>query len=170
MEITEGLISEVAYNLYKKCLTTERKDVVEAFKKAYERETNSISKVQIRVLLDCIEEAEKKGVCRCQDTGSPQFFVTIGSDLGVKVDIGKALTEATAKAAADLPMRDNVFHPLTHEWKPGGNTDGGCRSFGGTISQALTTLRSWQPQGVEAAAYLGLARLSCQTPHRNQKR
>lgn len=61
MEITEGLISAVAYNLYKKCLTTERKDVVEAFKKAYERETNSISKVQLRVLLDCIEEAEKKG-------------------------------------------------------------------------------------------------------------
>ena len=125
MEITEGLILEVAYNLYKRCLTTERKDVVDALKKAYDRETHPISKVQLRILLDCIEEAEKKGVCRCQDTGSPQFFVTIGSDSGVKVDIERALTEATAKAAIDLPMRDNVFHPLTHEWKPGGNTGWG---------------------------------------------
>ena len=108
MDITADLISNVAYNLYKKCLTSERKDVVDAFKKAYERETNSISKVQLRVLLDCIDEAEQKGVCRCQDTGSPQFFVTIGSGSGVKVDIGKALTEATAKAAIDLPIRSLV--------------------------------------------------------------
>ncbi|MEM2104096.1 MAG: fumarate hydratase [Candidatus Bathyarchaeia archaeon] len=112
-KITEKLFYDVAYELLWKSYTRVRKDVVEAYKRAYEKETNPISKAQLKVLLDTIEIGVKEGRVICQDTGTPTFYVAIGSDSGIKLDVEKVLTEVTAKLSVELPFRHHIINPIT---------------------------------------------------------
>jgi hypothetical protein len=47
------------------------KDAIKASEKAYGRENNSISEVQLRVLLGSIKETERNMVCQSREAGLP---------------------------------------------------------------------------------------------------
>lgn len=124
MKNLSEVFSKTAYELLKKAATKLPLDVKRALQKAYETERSETGKSQLKAILNNVEMAEKYSLSICQDTGIPLFFVKWGLKSGLTVDIRKPLMEATKKATLDVPLRQNVIHPLTKE-NPGTNVGWG---------------------------------------------
>ncbi|RLE88692.1 MAG: fumarate hydratase [Thermoprotei archaeon] len=97
-------------------------DVKNALKKAYKTEDSEVARVQIEAILRNLELAEELNRPICQDTGLIVYYVRMGYDFGVRIDvIERALINATRRATAEIPLRPNTVDPLTGE-NPGDNT------------------------------------------------
>jgi fumarate hydratase subunit alpha len=118
------IISKTAYQLLKRAATKLPPEIKRALQKAYENERSPTGKAQLKAMLNNIEMAEKYDMCICQDTGIPLFFVKWGLKSGLTLDIRKPVMEATRKATLDVPLRQNVIHPITKE-NPGTNVGWG---------------------------------------------
>lgn len=118
------LIADVAFKLLSKAAVELPGDVMRLLKEAYTRESTVRGKVMLGTMIDAAEVARKEGRPLCQDTGIPMFFVTIGGKVKVKGDIRDALARGTEKATREVPLRENVVHPLTSR-NPGTNVGWG---------------------------------------------
>ena len=87
--------------------------VVESIKGAYKRETVTAAKEQLSTILKNIELSKDKTSSLCQDIGIPTFKISVGSEARLDFDIEDMLTKATAEATAEVPLRQNICHPLT---------------------------------------------------------
>jgi fumarate hydratase subunit alpha len=110
------VIHDTTYRLLTKAATELPKDVKESLKAAAERETNETAKTQLSAILTNIEIAET-GVPMCQDTGIMIFYIKVGAKFPFIGEIKKALTKATEKATAEVPLRPNAVNPIV-----GGNS------------------------------------------------
>jgi fumarate hydratase subunit alpha len=110
------VIHDTAFRLLKKAATELPKDVKEALKAATERERNETAKTQLSAILTNLKIAEK-GVPMCQDTGIVIFYAKVGDKFPFIGEIKQALTKATQKATAEIPLRPNAVNPIV-----GGNT------------------------------------------------
>lgn len=120
----EKVVSDTAYELLRKAATTLPKDVQQALRKAYEKETGKTGKAQLKAIINNFETAERNAMCICQDTGIPLFFVKWGLKSGLTMDLRKPLMRATERATKEVPLRHNVINPLTNE-NPGTNVGWG---------------------------------------------
>jgi len=116
MEDPYQVIHDTTFRLLKKAATVLPKDVENALKAAYERETNETAKTQLSAILTNMEIAES-GVPMCQDTGIMIFYVKVGDKFPFIGEIKRALTEGTRKATAEVPLRPNAVNPIV-----GGNS------------------------------------------------
>jgi fumarate hydratase subunit alpha len=98
--------------------------VKEAILQAYEKETAQQAKFQLQTILENISIAEKDNLCVCQDTGVPLFYVKLGGMASVEGDIREAISQGTKLATEEIPLRQNVIHPLTKK-NSGTNTGWG---------------------------------------------
>ncbi|HDS45511.1 MAG TPA: fumarate hydratase [Methanomicrobia archaeon] len=115
-------MKEVTVNLLQRAETSLPDDVTAALRRAYERETSEIARVQLAALLENIRLAEDLQRPICQDTGLPIFFLKLGRvseslDLG---DIEAGIREGVAAATELIPLRSNVVDPVTRRGD-GGN-------------------------------------------------
>ena len=110
------VIHDTTYRLLTKAATELPKDVKEALKAAAEREKNETAKTQLSAILTNIEIAET-GIPMCQDTGIMIFYVKVGDKFPYIGEIKNALTRATEKATAEVPLRPNAVNPIV-----GGNS------------------------------------------------
>jgi fumarate hydratase subunit alpha len=110
------VIHDTTYRLLAKAATELPKDVKEALKAAAERETNETAKTQLSAILTNLDIA-KTGVPMCQDTGIMIFYVKVGDKFPHIGEIKNALTKATEKATAEVPLRPNAVNPIV-----GGNS------------------------------------------------
>ncbi len=110
------VIHDTAVYLLKMAATRLPADVEQALKDAYEHETDETAKTQLQAILKNLEIA-KTGVAMCQDTGIVIFYVKVGDKFPYVGEIRRALTEATRKATAEVPLRPNAVNPIK-----GGNT------------------------------------------------
>jgi fumarate hydratase subunit alpha len=110
------VIHDTTYRLLAKAATELPKDVKEALKAAAERETNETAKTQLSAILTNLDIA-KTGVPMCQDTGIMIFYVKVGDKFSHIGEIKNALTKATEKATAEVPLRPNAVNPIV-----GGNS------------------------------------------------
>jgi fumarate hydratase subunit alpha len=110
------VIHDTTYRLLTKAATELPKDVKEALKAAAQRETNETAKTQLSAILTNIEIAET-GIPMCQDTGIMIFYVKVGGKFPFIGEIKTALTRATQKATAEIPLRPNAVNPIV-----GGNS------------------------------------------------
>ena len=122
--ITQKTIATVTSELLRRATITLPLRVKEAILQAYERETAQQAKFQLKTILENISIAEKGGLCVCQDTGVPLFYVKLGSMASVEGDIREAILQGTKLATEEIPLRQNVIHPLTKK-NSGTNTGWG---------------------------------------------
>ena len=117
----EQTVENVAVNLLRLAVTELPKDVKEALQKAYQQETSSAGKTQLKAILDNIELAEKTRTPMCQDTGTIIFYVKAGAEVKNLDKIPNALRNATKRATTEVPLRPNAVNPLEQK-NTGDNT------------------------------------------------
>lgn len=113
-------IENVAYTLLRHASTELPPEVERALRNAWERESNPTAKAYFAAILENLDIARRDGVPVCQDTGVPMYYVTLGSRVLVEGNLKQAFVNATARATADTPLRQQVTNPLTNE-NPGTN-------------------------------------------------
>jgi len=122
--ITQKTIAAVTSELLRKATIRLPLYVKEAILQAYEKETAQQAKFQLQTILENISIAEKDNLCVCQDTGVPLFYVKLGGMASVEGDIREAISQGTKLATEEIPLRQNVIHPLTKK-NSGTNTGWG---------------------------------------------
>jgi len=114
-------IEDTTVNLLRLAVTRLPRDIKEALKAAYERETDQTSKTQLKAILDNIALAEKTERPMCQDTGVIIFYVKVGNKFEEISELSKILKNATIRATTEIPLRPNAVHPITQK-NSGDNT------------------------------------------------
>ncbi|MBN1879757.1 fumarate hydratase [bacterium] len=126
------------------------------------------AKVQVQAMLQAVEVSDRQQAPICQDTGTPAFYVRVGTRFPAFTTIDQlepALRQAVKQATRDIPLRPNTVHPITGV-NPGDNT--GYRipqiiwSIDGTDSMTLT----YFPKGGGCS---NMSRLVMMTPGKGLK-
>ena len=89
-------------------------DVREALQKALEREASPLGRSILEAILRNIEVAEERKLPICQDTGTPTFYVEVGSDFPVKAEIEGVIVAAVRRATREVPLRPNAVNPWSN--------------------------------------------------------
>ncbi|WP_278834914.1 fumarate hydratase [Methanobrevibacter smithii] len=111
--ITQDMIKDAVYELYKKAAIVLGNDVKKALEDALKVEDNELARLNIEAILKNIKLAEEKQIPMCQDTGLPVIFVKLGN---VEVENLRAgIEEGIEKATKEIPIRPNIVDPLTRE-------------------------------------------------------
>lgn len=111
--ITQKIIEDTIFNLFKEAVIKLPDDVKKAVQDAYNNEDNDIARLNLKAILDNIEAAEKMEVPMCQDTGLPIVFVKLG-----KIDVEnlyEGIRRGVERATKEVPLRPNVVDPITRE-------------------------------------------------------
>lgn len=124
VEISADIIGRTAYRLLMHASMELPPDVERALTEAHRDEENPNAKSFLASILENIRIAKTASVPICQDTGVPIYYLGIGSEVYVKGSIRQAIDEATRKATMDMPLRQQVTHPLTFS-NSGDNTGWG---------------------------------------------
>ncbi|MFW6071221.1 MAG: fumarate hydratase [Candidatus Bipolaricaulota bacterium] len=107
----------------KKSVTTLPEPTLTALKEAREREEDGAC-VQLDAILEAVEIGQKEEIPICQDTGTPTFYVQLGSDypaIDQLAEVKKAVREGIRLATEEVPIRPNTVHPISGK-NPGDNT------------------------------------------------
>jgi len=109
-------IERKVVDLIHETVTSIPEDVERALKIAYENEKSELARIQLKTILENIKIAREEGIPVCQDTGIFTFYVGIneGGNINPR-DLEKAIITATKKATKEVPLRENVVHPITRE-------------------------------------------------------
>ncbi len=109
-------VEDAAKALYIRALKDVPPDVREALARAYARERSSVARQLLGIILRNIEIADERRTLVCQDTGTPIYYVGMGT--GLRTDgarVTQALRRGTERATREHPLRSSVCHPLTRE-------------------------------------------------------
>ena len=117
--ITEELVEDTIYQLYKKAVIELPKDVKTSLKNSLKDESEELAQLNIEAILKNIELAEEKSIPMCQDTGLPIIFVKLGKvkikDNNLYDTIHKGIIKGVQKATTETPLRPNIVDPITRE-------------------------------------------------------
>lgn len=113
--IGKSMVSDVTEELLRRAAIYLPKSVKDALQEALSREEEEMAQRQLKTVMDNISLAESKEVPVCQDTGVPIFFVKIGGKCFEVENLAEGIKEGTVKATKNIPLRENVIHPLTKE-------------------------------------------------------
>jgi len=117
----EETVEKTAVEIMKRAVIHIPKDIKEALRNAYEKETSETGRTQLKAILDNVRLGESQETPICQDTGVILFYVTVGSDFGDASFVPAALNRAVKAATVKVPLRPNAVHPLTRK-NSGDNT------------------------------------------------
>lgn len=91
-------------------------DVIEAYKRGYQKEESPVGKDIFLQLLENAKIAEEEGIPLCQDTGLAVIFVEMGQDLHVVGgDLKDAINEGVRQGYRDGYLRPSTLDPLTRK-------------------------------------------------------
>jgi fumarate hydratase subunit alpha len=116
MEDSYQVIHDTTFRLLKKAVTELPSDIKAALEAANKNETDETAKTQLSAILTNLDIAET-GVPMCQDTGIMIFYVKVGAKFPYMSEVKEALTQASRKATAEVPIRPNAVNPIV-----GGNS------------------------------------------------
>lgn len=88
-------------------------DILDALLQARDRETSTLTKNAIEMLLVNADIASREQIPVCQDTGMTVVFVSLGQDLHVIGDLGDAVQEGVRAGYDEGFLRKSVCDPLT---------------------------------------------------------
>lgn len=117
MTITHELVRSVARRLYEGSLKKVPEDTKAALRRAMDVESSDTARKTLALMLESAEAAQAGQRLVCSDSGVPVYFVRLGAQAGVRVDIRRAITESFADLVAtiDPPILKHVTDPLTLE-------------------------------------------------------
>ncbi len=111
-----GVVEETAKTLYIRALTDVPPDVRAALGSAYARERATVARQLLGIILRNVEIADERRTLVCQDTGTPIYYVSLGT--GIHLDgarVAEAIRRGTERATREHPLRSSVCHPVTRE-------------------------------------------------------
>lgn len=114
-KIKSSVIEDVCYKLLTHASIELPPEIEKAIQEAYQKESNPTGKFYFKAMLDNINISRERRVPLCQDTGIPMFYITLGSELYIQGSLRDAVNSATSRATQDVPLREQVSHPLTRE-------------------------------------------------------
>ncbi|MGQ0571555.1 MAG: fumarate hydratase [Armatimonadota bacterium] len=107
---------EVAMALYIRALKDVPPDIRTALQAAHQRETSERAQKILGLIVRNVQIADERRMLVCQDTGTPIYYVSLGTRLHVD---GARLTDAIRRgierATREHPLRSSVCHPITRE-------------------------------------------------------
>src|SRR2546427_4549073 len=107
------LIESVCSELYVKSLKEIPPDVVEAIRRAAQRETKEVARRIFSHYLQSIELGRNQNMIVCQDTGIPIYWVAIGSKLRLDgARLTEAITRGTERATREHSLRSSIVSPI----------------------------------------------------------
>ena len=110
------LVENTCRDLYIQSLKEIPPDVVEAIKRAAERETKEVGRRIFSHYLKSIELGQQQNRMVCQDTGIPIYWVDLGSKLRLDgAKLNGAIVRGTERATREHPLRSSIVAPLTRE-------------------------------------------------------
>jgi fumarate hydratase subunit alpha/L(+)-tartrate dehydratase alpha subunit len=110
------LVENVCRDLYIQSLKEIPPDVVEAIKRAAERETKEVGRRIFSHYLKSIDLGREQKMMVCQDTGIPIYWVEIGGDLRLDgARLNEAIVRGTERATREHPLRSSIVSPLTRQ-------------------------------------------------------
>ncbi len=120
MAITEKLFEEAVLELTRLSSIELPAPVLEKLLEKFEQETNPTAKKQFEAIFENCRIAHEKQVGVCQDNGLFQIFIDFGQNCKMEGDFEAAAKRALAFATKEIPLRENVIHPLSKK-NPGTN-------------------------------------------------
>ncbi len=151
----------------KESVTTLPQPTLHALKEARDREEGG-AKVQLEAMLEAIEISQKQGIPICQDTGTPTFYVQVGSSFPAINELDRmesTLKKAIRKATVEVPIRPNTVHPISGK-NPGDNTGLHIPYIDWTISEGDELIMTYLPKG---GGSTNMSQLTMMTPGRGLK-
>src|SRR2546422_308763 len=119
MEVTDDFyqrVENVCRDLYIQSLKEIPPDIVEAIRRAAQRETREVAKRIFSHYLKSIELGRTQDMIVCQDTGIPIYWVEIGGQLRLDgARLSQAITRGTERATREHPLRSSIVSPLKRE-------------------------------------------------------
>jgi len=119
MEVPQNfyeLVENTCRDLYIQSLKEIPPDVVEAIKRAAQRETKEVARRIFSHYLKSIELGQQENMMVCQDTGIPIYWVDLGSKLRLDgAKLNDAIVRGTERATREHPLRSSIVSPLTRE-------------------------------------------------------
>ncbi|MBO4411160.1 MAG: fumarate hydratase [Lachnospiraceae bacterium] len=156
--IDRTVYEKAVFSAIKKGSTTVAPDVIAAFERAIERESQPAAREGLQKTLESIRLSKLRGNPACPDTGWPIFFFKIGNECALEggiLGLQEATRSAVRKATKEGYLRATMKHPLsgfdpgdnigmnvpdfTYQFVPGQDLEityvakgGGSECFGGT--------------------------------------
>jgi fumarate hydratase subunit alpha len=118
--LTQNELKRALVNALKQAATILPRDVVDALKRAEEKETSNLGKAQLTAILENVAIAREGSIPMCQDTGIQTFFIEAGVNNPHLETLRSTISDAVVEATAAIPLRPNTVHPFTGE-NPGNN-------------------------------------------------
>jgi len=118
--LTQNELKRALVNALKQAATILPRDVVDALKRAEEKETSNLGKAQLGAILENVAIAREGSIPMCQDTGIQTFFIEAGVNNPHLETLRSTISDAVVEATAAIPLRPNTVHPFTGE-NPGNN-------------------------------------------------
>ncbi|KAF5423195.1 MAG: Tartrate dehydratase alpha subunit [Candidatus Methanocomedens sp.] len=118
------LVTDAVEEIIRQAQTKLPPDVVEGLVVARDTETDKTATAQLDAILENISIADDRAIPMCQDTGILVFFVEIGRDACIVLDLDRAIREGVKQATNSVPLRPNAVEPLTR-LNSGDNTGDG---------------------------------------------
>ncbi|MGQ0548158.1 MAG: fumarate hydratase [Armatimonadota bacterium] len=109
-------VEDTACALYITALKDVPADIRTAITAAYERERHDVARKILGLIVRNVEIADERRMIVCQDTGTPIYWVGLGT--GMHVDgarVAAALRAGIERATRDHPLRSSVCHPITRQ-------------------------------------------------------
>ncbi len=115
-EISCRVISKTVRDLFIDVNYNLGDDVLDALKRAAEREDSELGKYVLERILENTEIAAKESLPLCQDTGLAVVFVEVGQDVHiVDGDLNEAIQSGVRAAYSEGFLRKSVCDPLSRE-------------------------------------------------------
>ncbi|MCD4652798.1 fumarate hydratase [bacterium] len=124
------------------------KDTLDALKQASITDVES-AQIQLNAMLKAIEIGEEGKIPICQDTGTPTFYVNVGTGFpGFNRihELEPALRKAVQLATVEIPLRPNTVHPFNGS-NPGDNTGFHIPHINWNIHDGNTLTLTYLPKG-----------------------
>ncbi len=90
-------------------------DILDALVAARDRESSSLARNALEVLILNADIASREQVPVCQDTGVAVVFVRLGQEVRVKGDLGAAIQEGVRAGYEEGYLRKSVCDPVTRQ-------------------------------------------------------
>ena len=140
------IVADAVEEIIKQAENTLPPDVIEALVGARDAETDKTATAQLDAILENISIADDRAIPMCQDTGILVFFVEIGRDACIVLDLDWAIREGVKQATNSVPLRPNAVEPLTR-LNSGDNTGDGLPDINYSFKDGKAITITVAPKG-----------------------
>lgn len=112
--IEADFLGEISYRLLCHASVVLPPGVENAIREAERDETNHKGKTYFNAMVRNIDTARERFIPLCQDTGVPMFYLELPPNLYIAGNLRASLEDAIIRATRDVPLRQQITHPLTN--------------------------------------------------------